>query len=331
MAGATWRSSASFVFQSVLVYPHAERFTGPRGNEEADNWIDTRDFRVMRNLQAFPRAWVVHRARPMLATTGQSRWALSESMQEILYANDGIWNDAARRVHDPRNVAWVSPADVTELRRYLSGQTTRPSETVTVTYPSPQRAVLEVSLDSPGLVILADVYYPGWDLVIDGRPARVYRVNGLMRGAAVSAGPHRLVYTYAPRSFRLGRLVSIAGLTALLFLGLGCANGPSIPSWPRHRGRNRARGSTLRAECQRPRSHQRLKRLGRSGPAVSRPRAARIRSSTGRAAGSSDRLRCSLASSRTWNNSSLTSPSRRIYDHSPSISAPSGQVFFGNP
>ncbi len=58
--------------------------------------------------------------------------------------------------------------------------------------------MLEVSLDSPGLVVLADVDYPGWELAIDGKPAPIYRVNGVMRGAAVSAGRHRLVYTYAP-------------------------------------------------------------------------------------------------------------------------------------
>ena len=97
-----------------------------------------------------------------------------------------------------------------------------------MTYPTPEQAVLEVRLDSPGLVVLADVDYPGWELAIDGKPAPIYRVNGVMRGAAVSAGRHRLVYTYAPRSFQIGRLVSIAGLAALFFLGLACARWPSM-------------------------------------------------------------------------------------------------------
>jgi len=75
-------------------------------------------------------------------------------------------------------------------------------------------------------VILADVHYPGWKLAIDGKPAPIYRVNGLMRGAAVSSGAHRLVYTYRPQSFRFGRLVSIAGVTAFLILCLACAVWP---------------------------------------------------------------------------------------------------------
>ena len=96
-----------------------------------------------------------------------------------------------------------------------------------VTYPSPQQVVLEATLESPGLVILADVYYPGWELLIDGKPAPIYRVNVMMRGAAVSSGRHRLVYTYRPQSFRVGRLVSLAGLAALLIFGVVCDDGPS--------------------------------------------------------------------------------------------------------
>ncbi len=57
------------------------------------------------------------------------------------------------------------------MRGRLSGKTTRPSEKVEVNYPNPQQAVLEVTLDSPGLVVLADIYYPGWELTIDGKPA----------------------------------------------------------------------------------------------------------------------------------------------------------------
>ncbi len=80
---------------------------------------------------------------------------------------------------------------------------------------TPQRVELETTLDRPGLVILADVHYPGWTLTLDGEPAAILRANGMMRGAAVPSGRHRLVYEYRPQSFRLGGVVSIVGLLAL--------------------------------------------------------------------------------------------------------------------
>ena len=93
-----------------------------------------------------------------------------------MYAGDRIWNDSTQRVYDPRNLAWVGNDDMTALGPYLSGERPRASETVRVNYPNPQQAVLEVNLESPGLVILADVYYPGWELLIDGKLAPVYRL-----------------------------------------------------------------------------------------------------------------------------------------------------------
>ena len=149
-------------------------------------------------------------------------------MREILYATDPVWHDLSQPVYDLRTVAWVKHDDMTAIGPYLSGQKTGASETVIVFYPSPEEAVLEVGLDSPGVVVLADVDYPGWELAIDGTPAPIYRVNGVMRGAAVSSGSHRLVYKYAPQSFKIGRIVSIAGLAALIFLILACARSPSV-------------------------------------------------------------------------------------------------------
>ncbi len=73
---------------------------------------------------------------------------------------------------DPHEVAWVSRADLAQLMPKLSGQPSRQSESVKVRYPNPQRVVLEVTLESSGLVILGDVDYPGWQLTIDDEPTQ---------------------------------------------------------------------------------------------------------------------------------------------------------------
>jgi hypothetical protein len=220
------RGYASLAFETMQVHPESERFIGSAGAEKLREWIETRDFKVLVNLAAYPRAWVVHRARATVPRSGLSWGSQSPAAQEILYGADPIWHDAQRPVYDPRSLAWVDKDAFAEIHRYLSEQPTRPSEAVTMTYPDPQHAVLEVTLASPGLVILSDIYYPGWELAIDGKPAPIYRVNGSMRGAAVAAGPHRVVYTYAPRSFRIGCLVSVVGLALLNILGLACALRP---------------------------------------------------------------------------------------------------------
>jgi hypothetical protein len=222
-----FRGYASFLFETKRIFPESGEFNSGSGGKEAEkDWIDTKDFRIMRNLQEFPRAWIVHNARMTLPISGVSGETRSAAFQEILHAGDRFWNDSTQRVYDPHNLAWVGNDDMIALGPYLSGERPRASETVKVTYPNPHQAVLEVDLDSPGLVVLADVFYPGWELTIDDKVAPVYRVNGLMRGAAVIKGPHHLVYTYNPQSFRIGLFVSIGGLAAFLVLSLACARWP---------------------------------------------------------------------------------------------------------
>jgi hypothetical protein len=223
------RGMAAFIFDSDLLYPDPLTLLGPEAIEKSTNWVETHDYQLFRNRVSLPRAWVVHDARTTVPVTGLSRDSRTKAMQEILYNADGIWNDTTHVAYDPRRIAWVGNDDATSLRGYLSGSQPRPSETVKVTYPDPQHAVLEVTLEKPGLVVLADVYYPGWELTIDEKPARIYRVNGSMRGAAVPADFHRLVFTYTPNSFRIGKVVSVVGLALLVFFGVVCAVRPIDP------------------------------------------------------------------------------------------------------
>ena len=111
------RSYASFLFETKRIYPESGRFTGDDEAKEAEKgWIDTRDFRILRNMQEFPRAWVVHSARMTLPISGVSRESRSGAFQEMLHAGDQIWNDSTQRVYDPHNLAWVGNTDMVALR-----------------------------------------------------------------------------------------------------------------------------------------------------------------------------------------------------------------------
>jgi uncharacterized membrane protein YfhO len=66
-------------------------------------------------------------------------------------------------------------------------------------------------------------------LTIDGVPAPIYQVNRMMRGAAVDKDRHHLVYTYAPKSFRFGKIVSAIGVATFLLLSAVCFLRPVDP------------------------------------------------------------------------------------------------------
>ena len=74
-------------------------------------------------------------------------------------------------------------------------------------------ALVPIGISLSGVQPIKSVY-----LVIDGNPAPILRANRMMRGAALPAGKHTLVYTYEPDSFRIGAIVSLAGTIVLLIL-----------------------------------------------------------------------------------------------------------------
>jgi hypothetical protein len=220
------RGYASFMSDVELIYPPPSEFKGPGGKEKMEEWIRTKDYQIYRNLAAYPRAWVVHDFRSIKGTSGLNRDNRQGPMTEMLFANDPIWVDPSLHVFDPHQTAWIDEAVIGELQEYHGVKSRGHAETVKVRYPSPRQAVLECDLESPGMVVLSDVYYPGWKLTVDGKPAPIYRANRLMRGAAVKAGKHTLVYTYDPESFRIGLVLSVTAILATAGLAKSFAGQP---------------------------------------------------------------------------------------------------------
>jgi hypothetical protein len=77
---------------------------------------------------------------------------------------------------------------------------------------------VELSIDAPGdgVVVLNDVMYPGWRVHVDGDARPPLWVNGLVRGVAVTAGHHAIVWEFRPRGHGLRLLAWWAGFLAVL-------------------------------------------------------------------------------------------------------------------
>lgn len=82
----------------------------------------------------------------------------------------------------------------------------------------PNNVTIRASSAEGGVVILTDLFSPGWRVEVDGTPADPIAVEGLYRGVLLPPGEHRVEWTYAPRSIRVGALLSIS--TAIAMAGL---------------------------------------------------------------------------------------------------------------
>jgi len=82
---------------------------------------------------------------------------------------------------------------------------------------SDTRVSVDVEMESPGLLVLTDTHYPGWEVLVNGEPGVIERVNVGFRGVVLEEGRHEVVFRYRP--FWRGTIW--VGLVAWLMLGLG--------------------------------------------------------------------------------------------------------------
>lgn len=151
---------------------------------------------VFRNDRAFPRAFLVGRVRVVpdaealhLLRTGQI-----DLRHEALVADR------------------LEPAEVPDASSDSLHDTAR------VVHYENTRVVIDVAVARRALLVLGNVAYPGWAATVDEAPARVLRADYALRAVAVPPGRHRVTFTYAPQSLRLGLSGTLAGLVGVALL-----------------------------------------------------------------------------------------------------------------
>ncbi len=188
------------------------------------------DYQVLFNPNAFPRAWLVHRVHYWPQIRGLRRADRMELMRRLLYPGPNRWwseRSLDKEPFDPRREAFVE-ADRPDALPQLEAPRGDDPEHCTLVREEAGELELEVKATARALVVVADVFYPGWRAYVDGRPTKIYRVNRIMRGVVVDPGVHRVLFRYEPHSFRLGMLgtqitlaaVALCGSAMLLVRGL---------------------------------------------------------------------------------------------------------------
>jgi hypothetical protein len=201
------------------------------------------------------RRWAIEAepaARARLLRRLGVRWWLTYDPQSVPGTEDiGAALDASdpplrlRRILGPLpRVAWTErfevAADEDGLRRGLLGQGAdvwveeavpapsappgaTPAESsagrCSVVEDSAHFMELRCEAERPGLAVVLDGWYAGWEVRVDGVRFDVLRVNGAYRGVQVPAGRHAVVWRFRPLSLQLGRALGLLGLACVAVAG----------------------------------------------------------------------------------------------------------------
>jgi hypothetical protein len=79
---------------------------------------------------------------------------------------------------------------------------------------SPNRIVVETDADEAGLLVLGEVWYPGWQATVDGVRVPILRIEGILRGISIDEGAHRIEFRYEPWTVKAG--ITTSAVTSFL-------------------------------------------------------------------------------------------------------------------
>jgi uncharacterized membrane protein YfhO len=71
---------------------------------------------------------------------------------------------------------------------------------------------LDVSTPQNGILLLSEIYYPGWNAYIDGVKQKILRANWNLRAIPVTKGAHAVDVRFEPESFRRGAFITMTSI-----------------------------------------------------------------------------------------------------------------------
>jgi hypothetical protein len=138
---------------------------------------------IYRNTQALARAFVVHKS-----------WSVSDQEQAFVAIH--------RADFEPATTV------VVEQGSTLAASAPGTSEAHIVSY-SNNEIRLQAATSLPGYLVMSEVYYPGWKVEVNGRPADLKRANYAFRSVFLPAGAHQVRFYFQPTTWRIGVLCSL--------------------------------------------------------------------------------------------------------------------------
>jgi hypothetical protein len=143
-----------------------------------------------------------------------------------------VWEnpEALPRTFVPKRVD-VTPDPKDQIRRlsrhdFAPGSTALveqpvelPSEchgSATITGETPQRVMIAVDMKTPGLIVLADRWDPGWKAYLDGKQVPILCTNHAVRGVLAPVGRQELQFRYEPTTVLWGSVISLGAIVVWL-------------------------------------------------------------------------------------------------------------------
>ncbi len=69
-----------------------------------------------------------------------------------------------------------------------------------------------VNPETDFMLVLSEIWYPSWQVFIDGIPSKLYRANYSLRAVAIPQGASKIEFRFASKAFALGQWITLVAL-----------------------------------------------------------------------------------------------------------------------
>lgn len=84
----------------------------------------------------------------------------------------------------------------------------------------PARLIIETTANQPSVLVVSEMWYPGWVATLDGIPTAIHATNFLLRGVVLPTGVHRIEMRYTAPAARAGAIISILSLLLVIAIAI---------------------------------------------------------------------------------------------------------------
>jgi hypothetical protein len=154
---------------------------------------------IFENKQVLSRAWLVHSA-------------------EVIPDRAARLTRLAAPTFDPARTALLEAP--LPSNSSLSAPSTGSPDAVQIKAYKPENIEITTSSTAPGLLVLADQYFPGWNATVDDQPTEILPADHGLRAVYLPPGSHTVRFIYNPLSFRLGTIATLLSLATIAVLCL---------------------------------------------------------------------------------------------------------------
>ena len=97
------------------------------------------------------------------------------------------------------------------------------TDTVRLTAYEANALTFETQSAKGGVMVVSDIYYPGWTCTVDGKETEIARADYVLRAIAVPAGKHVIEMRFDPQSVHTTEAVANVAMLLLVLMVLGSA------------------------------------------------------------------------------------------------------------